>query len=247
MTATLDSEPTTPTSTPPSGDTGSEVDVVPHDMYRNIHKGIRAELFRVTGLAGSIDPGDRCSREQLARDVTGMFGLLTLHARHEDDFVQPFIEVHAPLYAEVIAADHPRLEARMEEIQARVERAATAPAAEQQGRIHHVYRDLASFTGAYLEHQDFEECRVMPALAAVMGVEEVVAVDQAIVASIPPEVMATSLGFMLPAMNIDDRAEMLGGMQAEAPPEVFSGVWALAGSVLAPEDFRALGDRLGIA
>jgi len=41
-------------------------------------------------------------------------------------------------------------------------------------------------------------------------VDELIAVDQAIVASIPPETMATSLGFMLPAMNIDDRAELLG-------------------------------------
>ncbi len=59
--------------------------------------------------------------------------------------------------------------------------------------------------------------------------------------------MATSLGIMLPAMNIDDRAEMLGGMQAGAPPEVFAGVWALAGSVLTPADYVALGTRLGIA
>ena len=87
----------------------------------------------------------------------------------------------------------------------------------------------------------------MPALAAVMSVDEVIAVDQAIVASIPPDLMATSLGFMLPAMNIDDRAEMLGGMQAGAPPEVFAGVWALTGSVLTPADTAALGARLGIA
>ena len=173
--------------------------------------------------------------------------LLVLHAEHEDDFVQPLLEVHAPFYAEVIASDHPRLEARMVEIQARAERATTAPAAEQRGRVHHVYRDLASFTGSYLEHQDFEERQVMPALARSMGVEEIIAIDQAIVASIPPDEMATSLGFMLPAMNIEDRAELLGGMQAGRAAEVFAGVWALTGSVLTPADYAALGARLGIA
>ena len=59
--------------------------------------------------------------------------------------------------------------------------------------------------------------------------------------------MATSLALMLPAMNIDDRTELLGGMQAGAPAEVFAGVWGLAGSVLAPADHRALGARLGLA
>ena len=65
--------------------------------------------------------------------------------------------------------------------------------------------------------------------------------------SIPPEEMATSLALMLPAMNVDDRTELLGGMRAGAPAEVFEGVWALAGSVLAPADHRALAGRLGIA
>ena len=46
--------------------------------------------------------------------------------------------------------------------------------------------------------------------------------------------MAASLAFMLPAMNVDDRAELLGGMRADAPAEVFSGVVSLARSVLEP-------------
>lgn len=246
MTATLDSQPTTTTGAADL-DAESEFGVVPYDIYRDIHKGIRGELFRVTARAGNLDPGERCARERLCEDVQGLFQLLVIHAEHEDDFLQPSIEVHAPFYAEVIASDHIRLEDRMAEIQARVERITTAPAAEQRGRVHHAYRDLACFTSAYLEHQDFEERQVMPALAAVMGVDEVMAIEQAIVGSIPPEMMASSLGIMLPAMNIDDRAELLGGMQAEAPPEVFAGVWALTGSILTPADHQALGSRLGIA
>lgn len=87
----------------------------------------------------------------------------------------------------------------------------------------------------------------MPALEAAVGVEAVVAMHQAILASIPPDEMARSLALMIPAMNIDDRAGLLGGMRAEAPAEVFEGVWGLAGSVLDPADLRALAARLGIA
>ena len=242
MTTTLD-----PRTASPVIDPASEVDVVAYDIYKDIHKGIRNELFRVTSLAGSIDPGERCARERLAEDVTTLFRVLALHAEHEDEHLQPHIEVHAPYFAEVIASDHPRLEGRMADLEAQVGRATTAPAAEQRGRIHLVYRELAAFTSTYLEHQDFEERCVMPALSAVMGVDEVMAVDRAIVASIPPDQMAASLAFMLPAMNIEDRTEMLGGMQAGAPPEVFAGVWALSESVLAPSDRAALAVRLGLA
>jgi hypothetical protein len=135
----------------------------------------------------------------------------------------------------------------MDDIAARVDRAATAPAAEQRARVHDAYRELAAFTSSYLEHQDFEERQVMPALERAIGVDEVLALDRAIVASIPPDEVASGLSVMLPAMNLDDRTEMLGGMRAGAPPEVFAGVWALAGSVLTPADHAALGTRLGIA
>ena len=85
-----------------------------------------------------------------------------------------------------------------------------------------------------------------PELHRVLGPEGVLAIHQAIIASIPPEMMATSLALMLPAMNNDDRTEMLGGMQAGAPPEVFAGVWSLATSVLEARDVAVLARRLAI-
>lgn len=242
MTATIATPTHDPTSEP-----ASEYELVSFDLYRNVHKGIRGELFQVTSLAGSMDPGERCARERLQAGVHALFGFLVAHAEHEDDFVQPLIEAHAPYYAEVVASDHVRLEDQMAVIEARVGRATTAPRAEQRGRVHHVYRDLAAFTSTYLEHQHFEECKVMPALDAVVGTDELAAVDAAIVAGIPPEQMAASLGLMLPAMNVDDRLELLGGVQAGAPPEVFAGVWALAGSLLDTPDHQALAARLGLS
>ena len=113
--------------------------------------------------------------------------------------------------------------------------------------MHRVYLELASFTGAYLAHQDFEERDVMPALEQAVGFEQVLAIHQAIVGSIPPDEMAKSLAVMLPAMNVDDRTELLGGMQQGAPAEVFDGVWSLVKSVLVPADAAALGRRLGIS
>lgn len=59
--------------------------------------------------------------------------------------------------------------------------------------------------------------------------------------------MARSLALMLPAMDLDDQAEMLGGTRAQAPVPVFEGVWSLAGSVLTPADRNALANRLELA
>ena len=47
-------------------------------------------------------------------------------------------------------------------------------------------------------------------------------------------------------MNIDDRADLLGGIRASAPPEVFDGACSLVRSVLDQRDVDALTARLGL-
>jgi len=220
---------------------------VTFDLYRDIHKGIRSELFAVTTAAGSLDPADRAGRADLAGHVHAVADLLVQHAEHEDAVVQPALETHLPALAETIAIDHPVLEARIAAIRDLADDAAEAPSLAPRNDVHRVYVELAAFTGAYLSHQDLEEREVMPALARAVGYEEILAMHQAIVGSIPPEEMAKSLALMLPAMNVDDRTEMLGGIQLGAPAEVFDSVWGLARSVLTTSDGNALARRLGIA
>jgi hypothetical protein len=222
------------------------LELVPVDLYRDIHKGIRAELFAATEAAGRVDPADLAGRADLAAQVDGLVDLLVSHADHEDTHLQPAIEAHLPAQAEQIAADHERIEGRLDVLVelAQVD-AGTGP--DPRTRAHRLYLELASFTAGYLEHQDLEERIVMPALDGAVGFEACLAMHQAIIASIPPDELARSLALMLPAMNLDDRSELLGGMRAGAPAEVFAGVWGLAGSVLRPEDVAALATRLEIA
>lgn len=211
------------------------------DLYRDIHKGIRSELFAVTEEAGRLDPSSEEARVALASHVGDVAWLLVSHADHEDAVIQPALEEHLPTLAERIADDHTTLERRIDDLRA------WADGASSRADMHAAYVELASFTSAYLAHQEVEERSVMPALEAAVGPEAVVAMHQAIVSSIPPPDMARCLAIMLPAMNVDDRTELLGGMQAGAPPEVFAGVWSLAGSVLSRDDVVAVARRLGVS
>lgn len=216
------------------------------DLYRDIHKAIRVELFSVTTEAGRLDPSQGMARAALAGQVHDVVNFLVSHAEHEDGAIQPALEANLPDLAERIEVDHLTLEARMDDLQEMATEAAALEVADPSSKVHRLYLALAAFTSDYLEHQDIEERVVMPALEAAIGVEAVVATHQAILANIPPDEMGRSLALMIPAMNIDNRAEMLGGMRAGAPAEVFEGVWGLAGSVLDPSDLAALAHRLGI-
>ncbi|MFN8041223.1 MAG: hemerythrin domain-containing protein [Acidimicrobiales bacterium] len=240
------------TITPTSPTTTAALDLRPFepivvDLYRDIHKGLRAELFAATSEAGRLDPADGTGRAALASQVRDVIEVLVQHADHEDTHIGPALEAEVPALAERIAGEHAVIEARMDQLTVLADDVVVAGGADRALAVHRLYLELATFTAEYLEHQDVEERVVMPALQAVVGPEACAEIEHAIIASISPEDMARSLAFMLPAMDIDDRAELLGGMQAGAPAEVFTQVWGLAASVLAPVDLDALGRRLGIA
>lgn len=157
------------------------------------------------------------------------------------------LETYLPALAETVAIDHPVLEARIAAIRDLADNSAEAPSFASRNDVHRVYMELASFTSAYLAHQDLEERDIMPALARAVGYDEILAIHGAIIGSIPPDEMAKSLAVMLGAMNVDDRTELLGGMRQGAPAEVFEQVWGLARSVLTPTECIAVARRLGIA
>lgn len=217
------------------------------DLYRDIHKAIRVELFAVTSSAGRLDPAQGIARAAVARHVADVVDLLGSHAEHEDGAIQPVLETHLPELAERVEVDHLTLEARMVDLTELAQQVAVLDVADPAGKVHHLYLALAAFTSDYLAHQDVEERVIMPSLEAAVGVDEVLAIHQAILGQIPPDEMGRSLSLMIPAMNVDNRVELLGGMRAGAPAEVFEGVWGLVGSLLEPAEVRALAGRLDIA
>lgn len=216
------------------------------DLYRDIHKGIRAELFAVTSTAGHIDPSNRTDRAALADHISAVGSVLTSHAQHEDSVIDPVLELHRPDLAEIITSDHDRLEGSFARVVDLAHSVVDAPVTDQRRLMHLLHLDLGSFTSNYLAHQDLEERLVMPILDEVLGVEQCGALHGAIVGSIPPAELASSLAFMLPAMNVDDRAEMLGGIRMAVPAEAFLQVLDIARSVLVQQDFAALTLRLGV-
>ena len=215
------------------------------DLYRDIHKGIRSELASLVESAGSLDPSNTEDRRAVADHVLATHALLEMHAHHEDGVIQPVLENELPVLADRIERDHLELDARLGRIADMASDLAGGTDARR--RTHQLYLDLARFTSDYFVHIDIEERVLMPALERSVGPDAVGAMHGAIIATIPPDELAKSLAFMLPAMNVDDRCEMLGGIQAGAPADVFAGIAALAKSVLRSDDYRAVAHRLGLA
>ena len=164
---------------------------VTFDLYKDIHKGIRAGLFGLTLHTGSLDPADDDGRGALASDIADLVRLLVGHAEHEDAHLQDMILRHVPRLGHKIERDHVELDNRMLGLNTLAVAAADARSGEPaRRRLHSLYLELASFTSAYLAHQDLEERLVMPALSAVVPVEALLERHQQIIGSIPPEAFA---------------------------------------------------------
>ena len=126
------------------------VESVTFNLYRDIHKGIRAELFGVTQAAGNINPEDRAARVALAARVTNLATLLEVHAEDEDRVLQPPTEMYLPDVADIIARDHARFEGRVRDFSTLADDTVRAPGPEQRARVEQLYMELASFTSVYL-------------------------------------------------------------------------------------------------
>jgi Hemerythrin HHE cation binding domain len=222
------------------------ITTVPFDLYRDIHKAIRIALFDAVAEAGSVDPHDCAARMAHATRVHDLVKFLVFHAEHEDQHMDAAIRQVLPDEAAAIQAEHVALEERMAGLIGLADLAFDADRDDARAAVHTLYLELAAFTSAYLAHQDVEERVVMPALWNALGIEPLLAIHGAILSSITPDDMGRCLSMMLPAMNIDDRTEMLGGMRATAPAPAFAGVCALAQQVLKDSDFAALSDRLDL-
>jgi hypothetical protein len=220
--------------------------MIPFDLYKDIHKAIRVNLFDVTAEAGRLDPSDRPARIGHAARVCDLVDFLLFHADHEDVRIDPAVAAVLPHQSAAINADHVALEATMQDLKALASRAFDEPGdGDARAEVHELYLELARFTSRYLAHQDVEERVVMPALWNAFGLERLLEIHEAIMAAIPPDQLAWGLAKMLPALNVDDRVEVLAGIRAGAPAEAFAGVMALTADVLTEADHDEVASRLG--
>lgn len=217
------------------------------DVYREIHKAMRYALFGVTAQAAATHAADDAAVAALVEEWQRVKFVLDGHHGHEDEFCDPLVRRHAAALRDALEAGHQEADAGLAALDASARALAAAPADARGPLVHALHLDLADFTALYLRHLRFEESQVMPALNRAMSDTELEALTNAIRGSVPPPDMCVFIRYMAPAMNFEERLDMLGGMHRFAPPEIFEMFRAAAHDALAPADYRAVADAAGFA
>ncbi len=129
------------------------------DVYTAVHKMQRARLFDLTVEAGKTDPADTITTARLAAAVDALVAELVAHAEHEERFIHPLLRHTAPALADTLDTAHLELDARLRQLRDVASNHAASP-----GDPNALYRALAAFTAAYLDHLDLEEGAALPAM-----------------------------------------------------------------------------------
>lgn len=212
-----------------------------HDLYAHIHKGLRAFMTHTLLRVGRVDPHDDADVAEVQAELAALIALARGHVEHENTYVHPAIEARRPGTSRHVADDHVDHLQALDSLEAL---SARLPGSDEAAT--RLYHALAAFVAENLEHMAYEETEHNAALWATYSDEELLAIEQRLLASIAPEQMALGMRWMLPHMNPAERAAMLRGMRREAPPEVFNGVLGLVQPLLGGRDWMKLHQALAL-
>ena len=214
------------------------------NIYALIHKGLRAHLTHTLVAVGAMDVDDAEDVHAVLSDVRALLALLTGHIRHENGFVHPAMEARRAGSAVHTADDHVEHRMEIDAIGALVAAVEEAAGIDRQRAADRLYRRLALFVAENFVHMHTEETDNNAVLWAEYADDELLAIDRAIVASLPPDEVAVVMRWFGIGMNHGERVQMLSEIRAAAPAPVFAGLVGLMGTQLAARDREKLARAL---
>jgi hypothetical protein len=205
------------------------------DLYSTVHKGLRAELCQVATLAGRTDFGKAEEADEAALAAKRLVEHLETHAALEDREVMPELARVAPeLHAE-LSSQHALTAGLQRDVAGVAEwiRRANGPNRVSLGR--RLHQRLWWLVAEHLRHMEREETEAMRTLWAYRTDEDLAAIQQRMVGSIPRPAMAEWGAVLLAALSLPERTALLEPLVEHLPGDALE---AFVGPVRS-----ALGER----
>lgn len=217
------------------------------DLYGAIHKALRMMMCDTLVALGRLDTDDAQAVVRCSQRVFELLEACHGHLSHENRFVHSAMQARAAGSSDAIAHEHGEHEKAIVQLSRMAGALVKADAGQRAPLAAVLYRALSLFVADNLVHMVQEETTHNPVLWAHYSDEELVALEQELVASIPPPEMMATLRWMVPACSPAERAQMLCGMQAQAPQQVFEAVLDTVRPHLDDREWSRLSQALGRA
>ncbi len=212
-----------------------------HDIYAFIHKGLRAFMAHTLVRSGRLDVHDAAEVAEVSEELRALLTICRHHLDNENTHVHTAIAARQPGACDSIAHEHVEHEAAIAGLEGMIDALPGDAAA-----LRRLYLRLSVFVAENFEHMQREETQMNAALWATHSDQEIMAIEQRIIASHQPQEMQLALRWMLPHLSPEERSAMLSGMRANAPAEAFAGVLGLIRPLLGGRDWRKLSQALDL-
>lgn len=199
-----------------------------YNFYRNIHKALRLGHCRMLPALGSLDYRDRARAEAVMADLRNLMAVGRGHLEGENREIHAALEQRAPGASSHAADDHEDHERSFAEIEEMIVMIEQAPLPERELLGRRLYRRYAVFVAHDFDHMDIEESELLMALHEAFTDDEMKAIEDRIVAGVPPQKMAAVMMLMAPALNHSERVDLVAKLQKALPEPAFEGLLANA-------------------
>jgi hypothetical protein len=214
------------------------------NFYLAPHKALRLALGDALAAAGRVDPHDDADVARLAAHVCELVAFCRAHLEKEEEIVHPAMEARRPGSAAATRGEHLDHRNAFARLEAGARALEGARGSGREAAAAALYRQLALFVADNLVHMHEEETVNNAVLWAEYTDEELAALEQRIVGSIPPAMLQFALSWMVPAMNPGERAALLSNIRAHAPAPAFEALLAGVQSRLTEAERRKLAQAL---
>lgn len=214
------------------------------NIYAGIHKAVRAFLCDTLARVATLDIEDRQATADTIKQLRDLLRFCSDHIVHEDRFVHPAMERRRPGSSAGTAQDHLHHARTVASLMAASETLEQGAPEDRPAAWNRLQRELAVFVGENLLHMDTEENANNAVLQACYSDQELVMLHQEILAALTPLEMAMSTRWILIGSSPAERAQLMAGMRADAPPAAFEAMLDLARDSLAPDDWDRLAATL---
>lgn len=216
-----------------------------YDLYRLVHKGLRAALGEALGLLGRADPAVPLDFAGALNAVAEVLDLCAEHVAHENGFIHTAMERAQPGSATFTAAEHAHHLTAIAMLTARLSAARTAPEREQAAHGHQLYRLFALFVADNLQHMEVEESSNTEVLWQHYSDDELRALVQAIESQVPPARMLVWMRWILPNLTRAERLGLVAALREALPEAALAAILDRVRPHLSPSENAALAVDVG--
>jgi len=215
------------------------------NIFNQVHKALRAMLYDTSLALQQTHFADAEESETALEKVSVAVDVFDKHSAHEDSFILPAIRQYEPSLSDAFEQEHEKDHALSESLRGLLTVYRYAIKTEvkiETGRA--INKAFIEFMIFNLEHMAKEETVLNKVLWRYYSDAQIMALNQKIVASLPPEEMAFTSAWMMRGMSNTEISGWLKTVEKNAPEPVFTMLFSIAEKELPGDRFRKVMENL---